>query len=88
MTELTGASPDPPEAGKGFSITVTQGTPPFTFTWMLGDDDPVEVEPEGHVLDLDIPADAAGKELTVVVRDARGDGDGWSRGVIAPGQPE
>jgi hypothetical protein len=75
---LTEPNPDPPNAGRDFTINITGGTPPFTVGWKIGSGLMNRVDLEEPPLEIFIPRGTAGEILAISVKDDNGDIDLWS----------
>ena len=76
---LSDPNPNPPESGNACSVTATDGTGPYKFTWKVNDGVTNRVEQAGATLNIDIPPGSTGEILTVNVEDANQDSDGWAK---------
>lgn len=83
--ELTGADPDPAQAGQDFEITASGGSPQYLFKWKIGISGTVNrVGPqESNKLKIKpIPTGTAGQQLWISVEDGNEDEDSWSCTIV------
>ena len=75
---FTNPDPDPPEAGKSFSITVADGVEPYTFGYKVDDGVTMRVEQSSPTLTINLDRGDKDELLVISVKDSAGGLDGWS----------
>jgi hypothetical protein len=75
MVVLVNPQPANPAQGGEFSITASDGIPPYVFKWCVDEGNVHSVTPEGDTITIDIPADTQGSILFISVTDAENNDD-------------